>query len=143
MRNVLSNGKLRLSYGETGNSNVGDKAYSYYKVGNNNIFGNSMINGVYLSQLGNNVLTWETAREWNVGLDLGFLDGRVNVTAEYYHKVVSDLLNEQTLLSYNEVNKIIANVGKTQSQGFELTINTTNIRNKDFEWTSDLTFSLS
>ena len=45
-----------------------------------------MINGVYLSQLGNNVLTWETAREWNVGLDLGFLDGRVNVTAEYYHK---------------------------------------------------------
>ena len=142
LRNVLSNGKLRLSYGETGNSNVGDKAYSYYKVGNNNIFGNSMINGVYLSQLGNNVLTWETAREWNVGLDLGFLDGRVNVTAEYYHKVVSDLLNEQTLLSYNEVNKIIANVGKTQSQGFELTINTTNIRNKDFEWTSDLTFSL-
>ena len=52
------------------------------------------------------------------------------------------MLNEQTLLSYNEVNKIIANVGKTQSQGFELTINTTNIRNKDFEWTSDLTFSL-
>ena len=143
LKSVLSNGKLRLSYGETGNSNVGDVAYSYYKLGErNNIFGGSMINGVYLDQLGNNALTWETSREWNVGLDLGFLDGRINVTAEYYHKNISDLLNERKLLSYNEVNKIIANVGKTQSQGFELTINTTNIRNKDFEWTSDLTFSL-
>lgn len=143
LRDVLSNGKLRLSYGETGNSNVGDVAYSYYKVGDrNNIFGGSMINGVYLDQLGNGNVTWETTREWNVGLDLGFLNGRINVTAEYYHKIISDLLNERTLLSYNEVNKLIANVGKTQSQGFELTINTTNIRNRNFEWTSDLTFSL-
>lgn len=143
LKNVLSNGKLRLSYGETGNSNVGDVAYSYYKVGErNNIFGGSMINGVYLDQLGNSAVTWETTREWNLGLDLGFLNGRINVTAEYYHKIISDLLNERTLLSYNEVNKLIANVGKTQSQGFELTINTTNIRTKDFEWTSDLTFSL-
>ncbi len=143
LRDVLSNGKLRLSYGETGNSNVGDVAYSYHKVGDrNNIFGGSMINGVYLDQLGNGNVTWETTREWNVGLDLGFLNGRINVTAEYYHKIISDLLNERTLLSYNEVNKLIANVGKTQSQGFELTINTTNIRNRNFEWTSDLTFSL-
>lgn len=142
LKNVLSNGKLRLSYGETGNSNVGDVAYSYYSVGNNNVFGGSAVNGVYLSQLGNNEVTWETAHEWNLGLDLGFLDGYLNVTAEYYHKVVSDLLNTQTLLSYNEVNTIVANVGKTQSQGFELTINTTNIRNKNFEWRSDLTFSL-
>ena len=139
---VLSNGKFRLSYGETGNANVGDKAYSYYKVGNNNVFGGNATNGVYLDQMGNRALTWETTREWNIGLDLGFLNGRMNVTVEYYNKIVSDLLNEQILLSYNEVNKIIANVGKTHSQGFELTINTTNIRNKDFEWTSDLTFSL-
>lgn len=138
---VLSNGKLRLSYGETGNANVGDKAFSYYNVGYNNIFGGSIVNGVYLSQMGNTDLTWETTREWNIGLDLGFLNGNINVTAEYYHKVVSDLLNDWTLLSYNEVNSIVANVGKTQSQGFELTVNTTNIKNKDFEWTSDLTFS--
>lgn len=142
LTDVLSNGKLRLSYGETGNANVGDKAYSYYQVGYNNIFGGNTVNGVYLSQLGNTILTWETSREWNVGLDLGFLNNRINITAEYYYKTVSDLLNTQTLLSYNEVNTIIANVGKTKSQGFELTINTTNISSKDFEWRSDLTFSL-
>lgn len=139
---VISNGKLRLSYGQTGNANVGNKAQSFYAVGYNNIFGGSTYKGVYLDQMGNPDLKWETTTEWNVGLDLGFFNNRLNVTAEYFHKVVSDLLNDRTLLSYNEVNKIVANVGKTQSQGFELTINTTNMRTKDFEWTSDLTFSL-
>lgn len=141
LTNVLSNGKFRLSYGETGNANVGNKAQSFYGVGYNNIFGGTTYKGVYLDQLGNVDLKWETTREWNVGVDLGFLNNRINVTAEYYHKVISDLLNDRNLLSYNEVNTIVANVGKTQSQGFELTINTTNIRTKDFEWTSDLTFS--
>lgn len=142
LNNVLSNGKLRLSYGETGNSNVGNKAMSFYGVGYDNTFGSQTYKGVYLKQLGNEELTWETTREWNLGLDLGFFNGRMNVTAEYFHKIVSDLLNDRTLLSYNEVTTIVANVGKTQSQGFELTVNTTNIRNKNFEWTSDLTFSL-
>lgn len=141
LMNVLSNGKLRVSYGETGNSNVGDVAYSYYQVGVNNIFNNSVVNGVYLSQLGNDLVTWETSKEWNVGLDLGFLNNRINVTAEYYHKVISGLLDTQTLPSYNEVKTLIANIGKTRSQGFELTINTSNIQTRDFEWTSDLTFS--
>ncbi|WP_455626820.1 TonB-dependent receptor [Parabacteroides johnsonii] len=142
LKDVVSNAKLRLSYGETGNSNVGNKAMSFYGVGNNNIFGSSSTLGVYLTQLGNPVLTWETSKEWNVGLDLGFLNSRFNVTAEYFHRTVSGLLAERPLLSYNEVNKIVANSGKTVSQGVELTINTNNIRTKDFEWTSDFTFSL-
>lgn len=142
MRDVVSNGKLRLSYGETGNSNVGNKAMSFYGVGYNNIFGSSSIKGVYLTQLGNPALTWETSKEWNVGLDLGLFNGRINMTAEYFHRTVSGLLAERPLLSYNEVNKIVANSGKTVSQGVELTINTNNIRTKDFEWTSDFTFSL-
>ena len=139
--NVLSNGKLRLSYGQTGNSNIGNKAISYYKTGNNNEFGGTESVGVYLDQMGNPDLKWETTTEWNVGLDLGFFNNRLNVTAEYYHKVVSDLLSERTLLSYNEVSKIAANIGETQSQGFELTINTKNIDTKDFSWNSDFTFS--
>ena len=141
LTNVLSNGKLRLSYGQTGNSNIGNKAISYYKTGNNNEFGGTESVGVYLDQMGNPDLKWETTTEWNVGLDLGFFNNRLNVTAEYYHKVVSDLLSERTLLSYNEVSKIAANIGETQSQGFELTINTKNIDTKDFSWNSDFTFS--
>lgn len=141
-KNVLSNGKLRISYGETGNSNIGNRAISYYGVGNNNAFGDTEHKGVYLSQMGNPNLKWETTREWNIGVDLGFINNRINLTAEYFNKVVSDLLNERPLLSYHEIDRIAANVGKTQSQGFELTINTRNVETKDFSWSSDLTFSL-
>lgn len=142
LASVLSNGKLRVSYGQTGNSNIGNRAISYYETGANNEFGGTESVGVYLSQLGNPNLKWETTTEWNVGIDLGFLDNRINVTAEYFNKVVSDLLSERPLLSFNEVDKIYANVGKTQSQGFELTINTTNFKTKDFSWNTDFTFSL-
>lgn len=139
---VLSNGKLRLSYGSTGNSSIGNRAISYYQVGNNNEFGDSEHKGVYLSQMGNQDLKWETTWEWNVGLDLGFFNNRLNLTAEYFSKVVSDLLSERSLLSYHEVGKIAANVGKTQSKGFELTINSKNVQTRDFNWNTDFTFSL-
>lgn len=72
---------------------------------------------------------------------LRFFDNRLNVTAEYFRKVVSDLLSTRELLSFHEVSSIAANIGKTQSQGFELTINTTNFSTKDFSWNTDFTFS--
>lgn len=141
LTSVLSNGKLRVSYGQTGNSNIGNRAISYYKTGNNNEYGGTESVGVYLDQMGNPNLKWETTTEWNIGIDLGFLNNRVNVTAEYFHKVVSDLLSERSLLTFHEVKKIAANIGKTQSQGFELTINTTNFNSKNFSWNTDFTFS--
>lgn len=142
LSSVLSNGKLRLSYGQTGNSNIGNRAVSYYSTGYNNTFGGTEYTGVYLSQMGNSDLKWETTTEWNIGLDLGFLNNRLNVTAEYFHRVVSDLLATRSLLSINEVSSIAANIGKTQSQGFELTINSTNIQTRNLTWTTDFTFSL-
>lgn len=139
---ALSNGKLRVSWGQTGNSNIGNKAVSYYGTGYSYSFGNVLSPGVYLKQLGNPDLKWETTTEWNFGLDLGFFNNRLNVTAEYYHKTVSDLLATQSLLKFQEVGSIAANIGKTQSQGFELTINTVNFNTSKFNWTTDFTFSL-
>jgi len=138
---VISNGKLRLSYGETGNSNIGNKAISYYQVGNNNTFGDNESKGVYLSQLGNTDLRWETTKEYNIGIDLGFFNNRINVTAEYFSKTVSDLLSTRDLLSFYEVESITANIGKTQSRGVELSINTRNIERPDLVWTTDFNFS--
>lgn len=142
LTSVLSNGKLRVSFGQTGNSNIGNRAISYYSTGNNNEFGGTEQVGVYLSQMGNVDLKWETTTEWNVGVDLGFFKNRLNVTAEYFHKVVSDLLSERSLLGFQEVSTIAANIGETQSQGFELTINSTNFNTKNFGWNTDFTFSL-
>jgi TonB-linked SusC/RagA family outer membrane protein len=140
LSSVLSNGKLRFSYGETGNSSVGNRTYDSYAPGFNYPFGEAGYLGVYANMLGNPKLTWETTSEFNIGLDLGFFNNRVNATLEYYDRTISDLLvKEKSLLSYNEITQIAANIGKTQGRGVELTLNTVNIAGKDLTWTTDLT----
>lgn len=143
----LSNGKFRLSWGQTGNSSIGYQAISLYRDrdswGNrfNKDFGGTEYLGFQLTQLGNPDITWETTTEWNVGVDLGFLNNRINLTADYYWKEISNLLNWRPLQHIQEVLSIADNIGKTRSQGLDLTINTINIDNRDFTWSSDLTFS--
>ncbi|MBP3519399.1 MAG: TonB-dependent receptor [Parabacteroides sp.] len=138
----LSNGKFRVSYGQTGNSNIGNRTLSYYATGFNNVFGDTGFMGVYASQLGNPNLTWETTSELNVGLDLGFFNNRISASVEYFNRTISDLLVKQkSLPSYNEVTSIASNIGKTKSQGVELTLNTVNIDTKDWSWTTDLSIS--
>lgn len=140
--NVLSNGKLRASYGQTGNSNIGNRTIDFYKTGNSNVFGEKGYIGVYASQLGNPLLTWETTSEYNIGLDLGFLNNRISAFVEYFNRTISDLLvKEKSLPSYNEISKIAANIGETKSSGVEFTLNTLNISNRDFTWMTDLTLS--
>jgi TonB-linked SusC/RagA family outer membrane protein len=138
----FSNGKIRAGYGQTGNSNIGNRTMNTYaptEAGYD--FGDTYYLGIGASQLGNPKLKWETTSELNIGLDLGFLNGRINLTAEYYDRIISDLLSEQKLLSYNEIPSIAANIGKTQGRGFELTLNTVNMVGKDFQWSTDLTYS--
>ena len=147
LREVWSMGKIRMSYGQTGNSNIGYQVDSYFKRadswGNDyhkSIGGTEHI-GLALSQLGNPLLTWETTTEWNVGLDLGFFGNRLNITAEYFNRVISDLLSFRSLSKLQEVDSIADNIGKTQSQGVELTVNSINVKSGDFEWSTDFTFS--
>lgn len=138
----LSMLKLRASYGQTGNSNVGYRINDYYAVGNGTLIGNVNSSGVYAAGLGNPDLTWETTSEFNVGLDMGFIDNRISVTAEYFNRRITDLLvTDKPLPSYNEVTTIAANQGATQSQGVEVTINTINIQKPDFEWNTTLTLA--
>lgn len=140
---ILSNGKLRFSYGQTGNSNVGNRTLDLYYTGYNNVFGNTSYTGVYASQLGNPMLTWETTSEYNIGLDLGFLSNRISTTLEYFNRTISDLLvSNKSLPSYNEISSIASNIGETKSQGFEFSLNTLNITTADWTWSTDATLSL-
>jgi TonB-linked SusC/RagA family outer membrane protein len=139
----LSNGKLRLSYGATGNENVGYGLQNTYSIDwKNFIFGDAEHKGAFVSALGNKDVTWETTTEFNIGLDLGFLDRRIQVTVEYFNRQVSDMLQwSKPIPSYNEVTSIVANAGKVESQGYELTLNTVNIANKAWNWNTTLTLS--
>lgn len=141
IQHILSNGKLRGGYGQTGNTSVGNRTQSYYKSDNKYVFGSTGTNGMVITSLGNSGITWETTSEFNIGLDLGFLNSRINFTAEYYNREISDLLvTSKRLPSYNELTTITANSGSTQSKGVEFTLNTVNIKSQDLVWTSDLTF---
>ena len=105
------------------------------------VFGNDGYMGTAITKRGNKKLTWETTSEFNIGLDLGFFDNRISLSMEYYNRIISDLLvSNKSLPAYNEINTIAANIGKTQGRGFELTLSTVNIMNKDWTWSTDFTF---
>lgn len=142
VRGWLDQLKLRLSWGQTGNSNIGSNAFaSYYAASAYNKEDNSQIIGVFQGRLENPDLKWETTTEWNFGLDAAFLNSRIIMSLEFYHRVISDLLNYKPLNYYHDVSQVMANIGKTQSNGFEFTLNTTNVQTKDLTWTSTLTLT--
>ena len=92
----LSNGKLRLSWGLTGNNRIGDFDYMAQLVTSSNVYkypwDSTFYPGYYVSSIANPNLKWETTEQYDFGLDLGFLDGRLNLNIDYYIKTTKDLL---------------------------------------------------
>lgn len=139
--NVFSNLKLRVSYGNSGNSNIGQNSLAFYYSGSSGyVFGSNLHTGTALSQIGNDALRWETTTQFNVGLDMGFFKDRLSLSFEYYNKVVKDLLDFRALPSYSVVSSVPDNIGKTQSRGVELTLRSINF-DGEFKWSTDLTLS--
>ncbi len=137
---IISNLKLRLSYGATGNysvnpySTIGKITSSRYNWGKTE---GAM--GYAPSSLNSPALTWETTGQYNIGLDLGFLNNRISSTIELYRSHTNDLLLTRSLPTVSGFGSITQNVGETQNQGIEVSINTINIDKKKFKWTTDLT----
>jgi TonB-linked SusC/RagA family outer membrane protein len=115
LKNLVSQFKLRVSYGQTGNATINSNAFAAYGAYPAWLSGSdSRMIGVSLSRLENPNLKWETTTGTNLGLDFSLLDGKIDGSVEVYNNVISDLLDTKTLNSYQEVNTIIANIGKTQ-----------------------------
>lgn len=139
---VLSNLKLRASWGVSGNAAI--DAYStlaslssttyYYYLGNNDVAGKIP------SQMGNSNLTWEKTSSFNLGLDFGFFDGRISGSVDYYWNHTYDLLFYKTAPA-SSFPTVIDNIGKTKGQGLEVSLMTDIIRTKDFDWTANWSYS--
>lgn len=139
---ALSNLKLRLGYGATGNENVlGTNSQSLYKSGYNFLIGSNIHTGLMLTQLENPNLKWETDYTLNLGIDYGFFNQRLNGSIEFFNRGVKDLLDYQTLPSNNVVGRVAANIGETRSRGFEFSLNSDNLKTKDFKWQTTLNIS--
>ena len=105
-------------------------------------FGNTVANG-YGYELANSDLTWEKTTEFDLGLDFGFLDNRINGSIDFYTRTSRDLLMEmQTPLEMgSSTGSIWGNVGKVRNTGIELQLNTVNVKTKDWNWTTSFTFA--
>lgn len=136
----LSNLKLRLSYGKTGNSGIGDKAFEYYGAIGNYLFGNTVQTAVGKIQAPNHNLKWETTTEINLGLDFGFFQNKLSGSIEYFDRTVNDLLAFRNLPTYNNIETVADNIGATQLSGFEFQVSSINI-DKIVKWSTNFNIS--
>lgn len=135
--------KLRASYGMVGNSSIASyKSLATYNSGKM-IFANSFQPMVQLGQLPNGDLSWETSAMFDVGMDLSLWNNRLQFIADFYIKDSYDLLYEMQVPWTTGYSTTMSNVAHLRNTGFELTINSHNIDNKNFKWDTDFIFSIN
>ena len=143
---VLSNLKLRASYGVTGQQE-GIGNYNYLPVYTYSVTGaEALINGQYITTYRPEAyvsdLKWETTTSWNFGLDFGFLNGRIGGAIDFYTRKTKDLLaSVPTAAGTNFSKTILTNVGNVDSKGIEVSLNATPIQTKDWEWNLSYNFT--
>jgi len=142
----MQDGKIRVSWGVTGNNRVEDFA-SYPQITSHPhfkyYFGPEEIKGSAIAALGNSNLKWEETTQTNVGLDVGLFDGMFTLVADYYLKTTADLLLNADMpgsTGYGDI-RVFKNIGKISNEGLELTLTSRNIDNKNFKWSTDFNIS--
>lgn len=141
--------KLRLGYGLVNNQNIAEYAYgSTLSTIPTGLSGNSQIT----TTTGNPDIKWETTKSYNVGLDATVLNGRISLSADAYYRKTNNLLLSLTMPYYSgtfpsggyspgAVQAPYVNIGAVSNKGFEFTLSTQNIKSKDFNWNSNITFT--
>lgn len=139
LRNEMNHLKLRVSYGQTGNNNIARTApLGAYATGSY-----AGYNTLLPSVMQNAGLRWETTTQLDAGIDAGFKNDRIRVVLDYYDKVTSDLIYSITLPDTGQFGSVTSNVGSVRFYGFEAELHTVNIRNRNFEWSTDITYSFN
>lgn len=139
---IFSNLKVRLSYGSAGNNKI-DNYLSLSKMGSVWIpdNGTSTVSGFVSKQLYNPDLQWETNVTSNFGLDMGFLNQRIQLTVDLYNINTKNLLLDAPIPLLSGYKSMMINAGRTNNRGIELALTTHNINTKDFSWSTTLNLS--
>ncbi|TLX74322.1 TonB-dependent receptor [Labilibacter sediminis] len=141
---AVSNLKVRLGYGVTGNQNIpAYQPYDTYSL-NDAVIGGNLTPSSSIQQLPNNDLKWETTEAYNVGIDFGFFNNRISGSVDVYQKNTKDLLLNAIVPSTAGVQggTMYKNMGKMENKGVELALNTVNI-DKKVKWTSTFTIAMN
>ncbi|MEQ8240870.1 MAG: TonB-dependent receptor, partial [Cyclobacteriaceae bacterium] len=141
---IISNLKLRASYGVTGNTSI-PALSSFGRFGDVNGLGaGALVTGVVPEQVANANLRWESSYQTNIGLDLGLFDDRITMEFNYYNIDTKDLLMPDFNLPvyFGNLNRFaLKNVGEMNNEGFEFSLRTTNIYTSNLQWTTDFNWS--
>jgi TonB-linked SusC/RagA family outer membrane protein len=144
---MVSNSKLRISYGVTGNNRIGD--FDYFSnlglpMGNSYSFNNGTpTQSVVLSKLGNQKLKWESTFQSNIGYDLGLFKNKIEFTVDVYRKTTKDLLLNADMPASSGYAKAFKNIGSIRNDGVEFSLGTVNISNKNFSWSSNFNIAFN
>ncbi|TZF83881.1 TonB-dependent receptor [Pedobacter sp. BS3] len=142
----VSNAKLRLSWGATGNNRVVEYStfpQMTYPITSYYSFNNELAQGIIVTNVGSPDLRWESTEMANIGLDLGVLKERFTLTVDYYKKNTKKLLLNAQLPYTTGYTSSLVNIGQTQNEGLEFTLNSTNIRTKDFTWSTNFNIAFN
>lgn len=140
--NALSHATLRMSYSLVGDQTTASNALAIFR--STNLWkpqSDQQETAIYLSELGNSDLTYEKKKEFNLGVDLGFLNNRINLTTDVYWRNNYDLMGYLNTQGVGGEIRKFANVASMRSHGAEATLSSKNIELKNFEWNTDLTFA--
>lgn len=140
---VVDELKIRASYGSNGNQAVSAYRTLARLAERSYVDGTTTLPGYVPTSLGTPDLKWETTVAFNLGVDFSFYQGRLQGSLDAYSKQTHDLLLDRSISSVHGVNSIVQNIGKTANKGIELGVNSINIQRSDFEWSSNLSFSLN
>ena len=139
---VFDNLKLRASWGETGNQEIGNfNSILTFGTGPNAVFANQLATGSIPTRVANADLKWETTEQFNVGIDFSLLNNRLSGALDYFIKTTSDQLIEIPLPVASGFGSVLSNLGELQNRGFELFLSSNNISTTDFSWTTTLNFA--
>src|SRR5690606_33146168 len=139
----ISDIKLRLSYGVTGNQAINPYQTQGALSSTIYVWGETGAFGYRPTELSNTNLKWESTEVYNIGLDFSFLNGRINGNLEFYNTNTYDLLMLRKLPITSGYDDVLENIGSTNNKGFEIALSSLNIVKPDFEWGTDLSFYLN
>lgn len=138
---IISRWKWRASWGRTGNNNLSvANSRGAYTITSSNYMGKV---GILNTTLKNSQLRWETTDSYDIGVDFGFFNNRLNILVDYYSKLTHDRLYDEPLWYSTGFSSIKSNFGSISNKGFEVEVSATPIETKDFSWDMGLTFSFN
>lgn len=141
----LSNLKLRAGYGQVGNHNIGTYQYGSTMTAFPSVFGTAY----RMTNNANPDLKWEASEQYNAGIDMSFLNNRIDFTVDAYYKTTKDLLLQPSVspvlggANWNDIQTPYMNMGKVENKGIDISLNTHNIATKNFNWRTNLIISIN